>query len=299
MALSAVQVNALSVLLSLCGIGLIIYFSTAAPSSVVTLPSVPPGGVKHTAYGGVLVVEKQLQEFHAIKGDNMLKKVHAQSIAEFTGLTTGWVPSSTGKAPVFWSLLKAEKPRLVYSHNIISSEAAEALIGYASKKIERSSVINTNRKEGSEVNPVRTSSGMFVTEDANSWFNMELRNNAAKIAGVPPNFMEATQVLQYKAGQFYKPHSDYFDLDDRVNMDRGGQRIATMLTWLNDVPQGGGTTFPNAGIIVNPKKGDSVMFYDVDAEGQEDPFSIHGGVPPEGDSVKWVAVLWMHPREFR
>lgn len=55
---------------------------------------------------------------------------------------------------------------------------------------------------------------------------------------------EDMQVLRYEPGQKYDPHYDYFV--DKVNIARGGHRIATVLMYLSDVVKGGETVFPMA-----------------------------------------------------
>lgn len=51
-------------------------------------------------------------------------------------------------------------------------------------------------------------------------------------------------MLRYEHGQKYDPHYDYFT--DKVNIARGGHRIATVLMYLSDVVKGGETVFPKA-----------------------------------------------------
>ena len=55
---------------------------------------------------------------------------------------------------------------------------------------------------------------------------------------------EDMQVLRYEHGQKYDTHYDYFA--DKVNIARGGHRIATVLMYLSDVAKGGETVFPQA-----------------------------------------------------
>lgn len=55
---------------------------------------------------------------------------------------------------------------------------------------------------------------------------------------------EDIQVLKYEPGQKYDPHHDYFT--DKVNIARGGHRIATVLMYLSDVVKGGETVFSQA-----------------------------------------------------
>jgi prolyl 4-hydroxylase len=212
------------------------------------------------------------------------------------------------RRPTFWSKLKDQKPRLIYVHQTLPDEFADDIVRIAQSKIQRSRVIAQNSggseggSKGQEVSPVRTSHGMFITDwnDLTQPAVISLRLRAARLVGVSEECLELTQVLRYEGGQFYKSHLDAFDTWDHANMDRGGQRIATMLTWLNDVPQGlgGDTSFPLAGIKIAPRKGDSVLFYNVEKDLQLDMFAEHGGNPPANGTVKWCAVLWIHPRKF-
>ena len=60
---------------------------------------------------------------------------------------------------------------------------------------------------------------------------------------------EDIQVLRYEHGQKYDPHYDYFT--DKVNIARGGHRIATVLMYLTDVTKGGETVFPQAEVCLS------------------------------------------------
>ena len=59
---------------------------------------------------------------------------------------------------------------------------------------------------------------------------------------------EDIQVLRYEHGQKYDAHYDYFA--DKVNIARGGHRIATVLMYLSDVTRGGETVFPSAQVCL-------------------------------------------------
>lgn len=41
---------------------------------------------------------------------------------------------------------------------------------------------------------------------------------------------ESLQILRYEIGQFYLPHSDYFN--EKYSAENGGNRIATVLMYL-------------------------------------------------------------------
>lgn len=215
----------------------------------------------------------------------------------------GRVLSDSGDR-VGWQVISHQSPRALRVFNTLPPEDCRALIDYAKTFMARSQVIAAKFNGQSEVNQVRTSTGMFMAtaEQRNHPVNRRLHANARAVIGLPDDtWLEATQILHYEPGQFYRPHTDYFDAGDAPNMNRGGQRTMTILTWLTDVDEGGETTFPYARpqpIAADPSLGQSVLFYDVDRNGAPDVASTHGGNPPKPGSEKWVAVIWCHLRTF-
>ena len=211
-----------------------------------------------------------------------------------------------------WHILSTTTPRALYIDNMLSAEECDDIVAAAQKAITRSTVISLQGmgKSTSVEDSVRTSSGMFMTgANAKMSANRNLHRRAELLAGLgQEDWIESTQVLRYRQGQHYLPHIDFFSEQDHSNLDRGGQRIASMVTALNDCKNGGGTSFPSAKVngtnnkaqlmFKAKKRGDAVLFYDVDDTFNTDWHSQHGGSDPEKGSQKWAAVLWMHPRPF-
>ena len=109
---------------------------------------------------------------------------------------------------------------------------------------------------------------------------------------------EGLQILQYRPGAEYKPHYDYFDPNEPGTptiLKRGGQRVATVVMYLSEPAKGGGTTFPDVGLEVAPKRGNAVFFsYD---RPHPSTHTLHGGAPViEGE--KWIATKWLRERRF-
>ena len=76
---------------------------------------------------------------------------------------------------------------------------------------------------------------------------------------------------------------------------RGGQRLATLVMYLNEPEGGGATTFPDIGFEVAPVKGNAVFFsYDRPAASTR---TLHGGAPVLAGE-KWVATKWLRERRF-
>ncbi|MFD2273907.1 2OG-Fe(II) oxygenase [Undibacterium arcticum] len=74
---------------------------------------------------------------------------------------------------------------------------------------------------------------------------------------------EGLQILNYQIGGEYKPHYDYFPPDQPGSAQHiaiGGQRVATLIIYLNEVEEGGATIFPELGLTVTPVQGSAVYF---------------------------------------
>ena len=108
------------------------------------------------------------------------------------------------------------------------------------------------------------------------------------------------QILHYGPGGEYKAHQDFFEPKDpgsAVLTRVGGQRIGTVVMYLNDVPEGGETAFPDIGFSAKPIKGSAVYFEYQNAEGQLDYRCLHAGMPViRGD--KWIMTKWLRERPY-
>ena len=115
------------------------------------------------------------------------------------------------------------------------------------------------------------------------------------LTGKPLKDMEVPQVARYESGQFYRPHYDSNDphSSGRHN-EPGGQRICTVLIYLNDVSSGGGTRFNVLGLQLAPRKGAAVIFFPCFADGSLDTNALHEALP--ADDRKYVCQVWIRER---
>lgn len=193
----------------------------------------------------------------------------------------------------------------------LTEEECNHLVSLAKTELKRSSVAD-NVSGKSKTSEVRTSSGMFISKGKDP-IVAGIEEKIAMWTFLPKDNGEDIQVLRYEHGQKYDPHYDYFA--DKVNIARGGHRIATVLMYLSDVAKGGETVFPNAeksprhkqdddlsdcakeGIAVKPRKGDALLFFSLHPSAIPDTLSLHGGCPViEGE--KWSATKWIHVDSF-
>ena len=125
-----------------------------------------------------------------------------------------------------------------------------------------------------------------------------LESRIAALLGWPLENGEGLQVLRYRPGAEYKPHYDYFDPAEpgtETILQRGGQRVGSLVCYLNTPAEGGATVFPDVGFEVAPVQGNAVFFsYD---RPHPSTRSLHGGAPVVSGE-KWVATKWMRERRF-
>ncbi|WPB56020.1 2OG-Fe(II) oxygenase [Xylophilus sp. GOD-11R] len=187
-------------------------------------------------------------------------------------------------------------PRVVVFGNLLSDAECDALIAEASPRMKRSLTVAI-KTGGEEINADRTSDGMFFSRGETPVVQA-LERRIAELVRWPVINGEGLQVLHYPPGAEYKPHYDYFDPTEPGTptiLKRGGQRVATLVIYLNEPARGGGTVFPDINLTVAPKRGNAVFFsYDRPHPATR---TLHGGCPViEGE--KWIATKWLREREF-
>lgn len=115
---------------------------------------------------------------------------------------------------------------------------------------------------------------------------------------VPLAGLEPTQVLHYDVGQSFAPHYDFMDPlvpGYALEAQRGGQRVATFLVYLNDAFEGGETDFPLLQLRAKAPPGGALYFANVDAAGAPDRRTLHAGLAPTSGE-KWLLSQWVRNR---
>ena len=195
-------------------------------------------------------------------------------------------------------LFSLRTPRIVLLGGLLSDEECDALIDYGRSRLERSPVVSDTDGK-TEVHAHRTSRGAMLQRGETELVN-RIEARLAAVTRWPAENGEGLQMLQYEKGNEYRPHYDWFDASrpgPRKHLERGGQRVATIIMYLSDVEEGGGTSFPNIGLTVQPKKGCAVFFANTDAYRTPDQHTLHAGEPVE-KGVKYIATKWLRERAY-
>ena len=181
-----------------------------------------------------------------------------------------------------------EEPLIVKFHNVLSDEECQTLIECAASRLKRSKLANK------EFSQIRTSSGMFFDENEDPLITT-IEKRVSTLMNVPIEHAEGLQVLHYEPGQEFKAHFDYFN---EHHPSSKNNRISTLVMYLNEVEQGGDTTFPNLGLTVTPTKGSAVYFEYFYNDQRLNELTLHSSAPViRGE--KWVATQWMRKQQIR
>ena len=206
------------------------------------------------------------------------------ALIEAMALTALGDPVST---PAVESL--SERPRAARLPALFSPAECAFLIARARPSLAPSLVVDpaTGRQRA---NPVRTSDGMSFpyVEESPAIHALNRRIAAATRTMVTQG--EPLQVLRYRPGQEYRPHSDAI-------AGEANQRILTVLVYLNRDYEGGETRFVQTGLSFKGEPGDALAFWNVDEAGRPDPFAQHAGLPVSAGE-KLIASRWIRLRPF-
>ena len=127
----------------------------------------------------------------------------------------------------------------------------------------------------------------------------------AKTLGIRREYSEGIQGQQYEVGQEFKAHTDYFapgTPEYGKYASERGNRTWTFMVYLNEGMVGGGTKFLAIDRTFVPKKGQAVIWNNLNADGTPNPATLHAGEPLiRGRKViitKWFRQLGSGPMYY-
>ena len=192
--------------------------------------------------------------------------------------------------------LYSPDPIVYVVKNFLSNLECEAFIEEAKGNLKDSTVIGAENEIKLEA---RTSKNCWIEHDSND-IVLEASKRLSILVQMPIRNAEQYQLVYYGQGGEYKAHFDSFDFntaEGKKNWEPGGQRMLTIIAYLNDVTDGGGTDFPELGFTIPPKKGDVVVFHNTQEIKSTSnhpmihPKSLHAGMPVLSGE-KWIVNLW-------
>ena len=195
-----------------------------------------------------------------------------------------------------------EGPWVVTMSNVLSEEECNTLIQLGQDRgYKRSTGLGAKLEDGTYSNDeteIRTSSNTWCLEDCyEDPITKRVLERLYNITMLPEENSEYLQLLNYQESQFYQTHHDYLP----HHVDRPmGVRIMTLFLYLNTVPEGGGTEFPELGIVVQAKRGTALLWTNVL---DEDPYGKDARTEHQALPVirgeKYGANAWYHQGDFK
>ena len=183
--------------------------------------------------------------------------------------------------------------QLYYVLDFISPEQCDGLIALIDRD-RRPSTLLTDRSDPG----FRTSDSC----DMQRWSPQvrPIDEAIADLLGVPHRHGETMQGQRYAPGQQFRAHHDYFHESESywaAMQETGGQRTWTSMAYLNDVPEGGATWFPQAGVKIAPRQGMLLAWNNMKPDGTPNELTLHEGMPVV-EGVKYIVTKWFRERSW-
>jgi prolyl 4-hydroxylase len=179
-----------------------------------------------------------------------------------------------------------ESPPVFVCDDFLGAAQCETMIRLAPPLLVRSNTAGN-------ITDIRTSRTCHLPRHAPE--SIACFERVARLTGRPFAAFEDVQVARYERGERYDGHFDGAsptDPDAATFFGGGGQRLCTVLIYLNDVARGGTTRFPLLdNLEVAPRRGRAVVFFPGFVDGTLDPQLFHEARPAQ--DVKWVSQVWV------
>ena len=179
--------------------------------------------------------------------------------------------------------------------NILTPAECDYIMKKADPLFTRSSVVGS-----STPNDARTSETAWIEKD--DPVARKVLERAAQLSGKTLDNCESLQVVRYRPGTYYRAHHDSCCDDVQACKDfegASGQRVGTLLVYLNSNFTEGETHFPDYNDLkVKPPPGSAVFFRPLgEKENKCHPNALHAGLPIK-DGTKYVCNAWVREDKF-
>jgi prolyl 4-hydroxylase len=179
-------------------------------------------------------------------------------------------------------------------HDILEPHECDYIISKAESSFARSTVVGVDGPDES-----RTSETAWIGKD--DPVARKILERACELTGKCYKNAEDLQVVRYKPGTYYRAHHDACCEDSEACSlfeNKGGQRVGTLLVYLNDEFTDGETHFPDFGDLkMKAPPGSAIFFKPLGSEDRCHPKALHAGLPISS-GTKYVCNAWVRESEF-
>jgi prolyl 4-hydroxylase len=185
-------------------------------------------------------------------------------------------------------------PPQVLAH-FLTPEERLAILAKAGPLFEESQVVTGKDTK------VRKSETAWIERDDPVVY--DIMERACRLCNMPFENCEKMQVVKYGPDGYYNAHYDAScdDLPESIEFEKnGGQRLVTVLCYLNDDFEGGATQFPNLGKDYKVPTDGALLFYSLqtpESGNQCHPLSLHAGMPVTRGQ-KYICNIWIRERAY-
>ncbi len=174
----------------------------------------------------------------------------------------------------------------------LTKEECRHLIDRARPVLTESRVV-LNGKFGQR-DAARKSTSAYLDHDGDPVIT-EIKNRIATLTSTDVRQQEGIQVTHYNVGESIGPHSDAL-VSNGGDPGEVGDRIMTVILYLNDDFQGGATYFWKIARRIQPETGKAVVFSNMNADNRTfNPLAVHSGEAVR-KGEKWLVNQWIRER---
>jgi prolyl 4-hydroxylase len=187
-----------------------------------------------------------------------------------------------------------EEPKMVSA--VITPEECKYLIDKAEPSFSRSTVVAST-----SIDSTRTSETAWIPRE--DPVVRKILEKAIELTGKPFENCEDMQIVRYKPGAYYRAHHDSCCVDNNSCLEferQGGQRVGTLLVYLNNDFTEGHTHFPNFNNLkLKAEPGSAIFFRPLGTKDPRcHPSALHSGLPI-ATGTKYVCNIWVRETKFR
>ena len=200
--------------------------------------------------------------------------------------------------------LLSTDPLVLTIDNFLTDKECKHIIKISKDRLNKAKTCHYSKEEEKRVKDKnykgRTNRNCWIEPEEDDIIK-DIFNKSAKLLNADHKFFESLQVIHYKKNEEYKYHYDAWDKKEKGKFNKytksAGNRVYTLLFYLNDVRKGGETGFDslNKEIKVKPEKGRALLFKSLNEDGTLNKKSRHAGLPViQGE--KWACNLWLRDK---
>ncbi|HYL87465.1 MAG TPA: 2OG-Fe(II) oxygenase [Burkholderiales bacterium] len=202
----------------------------------------------------------------------------------------GWLSFPAGRA-------LCQQPRIAMVKRFLSPGLCDWLIEQAQPHLQRAQTFALDDGKAADDGARTNTAAEFLPGRIDTLLSF-VRARIAGFTGMSTGLLETSQVLHYSAGELFAPHYDFLDIRQpglARQVTEHGQRVLTLLIYLNEGYEDGETYFPKLQRGFKGRKGDALVFWNVTPDGAPDPLTLHmGSAPTRGE--KWLFSQWIRMR---